>query len=115
MEEHSVLRTRAKTLQGIPSFDELRWVDWLPNGAHLFFSPISKISGDEATLQYQVTKRRCDEAGLDFLGDFLVGMREMRESTFSLRADTAQISGSPASYLGFCHVNCNRSYCLYSL
>jgi hypothetical protein len=68
------------TLQGIPTFDELRWVDWLPNGAHLFFSPIAKISGDDATLQYQVTKKRCDEAGLDFIGDFVVGMREMRES-----------------------------------
>lgn len=76
-EEHSVLRTRANTLQGIPTFDELRWVDWLPNGAHLFFSPIAKISGDDAMLQYQVTRKRCDEAGLDFIGDFLVGMREM--------------------------------------
>ncbi|PSS27642.1 hypothetical protein M430DRAFT_91627 [Amorphotheca resinae ATCC 22711] len=76
-EEYSVLRTRALTLQGIPTFDELRWVDWLPNGAHLFFSPIAKISGDDATLQYQVTKKRCDEAGLDFIGDFVVGMREM--------------------------------------
>jgi hypothetical protein len=78
-EEHSVLRTRAQTLQGIPTFDELRWVDWLPNGAHLFFSPIAKISGDDATLQYEVTKRRCREAGLDLIGDFVVGMREMRK------------------------------------
>jgi hypothetical protein len=78
-EEHSVLRTRALTLQGIPSFDELRWVDWLPNGAHLFFSPISKITGEDAVLQYEVTRKRCLEAGLDFIGDFLVGMREMRK------------------------------------
>jgi hypothetical protein len=28
-------------------------------------------------LQYQVTRRRCKEAGLDFIGDFCVGMREM--------------------------------------
>ena len=80
-EEHSILQTRAKTLQGIPTFDELRWVDWLPNGAHLFFSPITKISGDDATLQYQVTKKRCLEAGLDPICDFVVGMREMRTSS----------------------------------
>ncbi len=30
--ENSVLQTRANTLQGIPSVDELKWVDWLPNG-----------------------------------------------------------------------------------
>lgn len=76
-----LLHIRAKTLQGIPTFDELRWVDWLPNGAHLFFSPISKISGDDAMLQYKVTKKRCVEAGLDFMGAFAIGMREMREST----------------------------------
>lgn len=79
-EPHSVLRTRVKTLSGIPSYDELRWIDWLPNGAHLFFSPISKISGQDAALQYQVTTRRFKEAGLDFIGTFTVGMREMRKS-----------------------------------
>lgn len=78
-EKHSVLQTRALTMQGIPTYDELRWIDWLPNGAHLFFSPIAKISGDDAVLQYQVTKKRCNEAGLDFIGDFIVGMREMRK------------------------------------
>jgi hypothetical protein len=66
-------------MQGIPSLDELKWVDWLPNGAHLFFSPIAKISGDDATLQYNVTKKRCIEVGLDFIGTFIIGMREMRE------------------------------------
>ncbi|TKA81772.1 Vanillyl-alcohol oxidase [Cryomyces minteri] len=76
-EANSVLRTRANTLQGIPSVDELKWVDWLPNGAHLFFSPITKISGADAEAQYALTKRRCAEAGLDFIGTFVVGMREM--------------------------------------
>lgn len=79
-EPNSILRTRELTLQGIPSYDELRWVDWLPNGAHLFLSPIAKITGDDAVLQYEVTRNRCREAGLDFIGDFIVGMREMRKS-----------------------------------
>lgn len=77
-EENSILRTRAQTLQGIPTYDELRWIDWLPNGAHLFFSPISKITGDDAVLQYQITRKRCEEAGLEAICDFVVGMREMR-------------------------------------
>ncbi|KAK7216360.1 hypothetical protein V2G26_004363 [Clonostachys chloroleuca] len=76
-EENSILRTRAQTLQGIPTYDELRWIDWLPNGAHLFFSPISKITGDDAVLQYQITRKRCEEAGLEAICDFVVGMREM--------------------------------------
>ncbi|KAJ5382474.1 hypothetical protein N7517_000385, partial [Penicillium concentricum] len=77
IKENCVLHTRDKTLQGIPTFDELKWIDWVPNGAHLFFSPISKVSGDDAMLQYSVTKKRVREAGLDFIGTFTVGLREM--------------------------------------
>lgn len=83
-EPYSVLRTRALTLQGVPTFDELRWVDWLPNGSHLFFSPIAKVSGDDAMRQYTVTQKRCQEAGVDFIGDFVIGMREMRKSSLTL-------------------------------
>jgi hypothetical protein len=60
-------------LQGIPSLDELAWVNWLPNGAHLFFSPIAKITGDDGMLQYSMTKKRCKEAGVDFIGTFTIG------------------------------------------
>lgn len=81
IKEYCVLHTRHQTLQGIPTFDELKWIDWVPNGAHLFFSPISKVSGDDAMLQFSITKQRCLEAGLDFIGTFSVGMREMRESS----------------------------------
>jgi hypothetical protein len=31
-------------------------------------------------LQFAVTKKRSLEAGLDFIGTFAIGMREMRES-----------------------------------
>jgi hypothetical protein len=41
----------------------------------------TKISGDDAMLQYSVTKKRCKEAGLDFIGTFIVGMREMRKAS----------------------------------
>ncbi|KUI60993.1 Vanillyl-alcohol oxidase [Cytospora mali] len=72
-----VLDIRDKTLQGIPTIDELKWVDWLPNGSHLFFSPIAEVAGDAANLQYAITKKRVLEAGFDFIGTFTVGMREM--------------------------------------
>lgn len=77
MPNNKVLQIRDGTLQGIPSLDELKWVDWLPNGAHLFFSPIAKVSGDDAVAQYQLTRRRSEEFGFDFIGTFVVGMREM--------------------------------------
>lgn len=72
MPDNLVLQTRHDTLQGIPSTTELKWVDWLPNGAHLFFSPIAKVSGDDGVAQYRVTRQRCEEAGFDFIGTFVV-------------------------------------------
>lgn len=72
-----VLDIRANTLRGIPSTDELKWVDWLPNGSHLFFSPISEITGDVANEQYSITKKEVLNAGFDFIGTFTIGMREM--------------------------------------
>ena len=72
-----ILRIRHGTLQGIPSLDELKWVDWLPNGAHLFFSPIAKVTGNDAVAQYEMTKRRSRELGFDVIVDFVIGMREM--------------------------------------
>ncbi|KAH8886543.1 FAD-linked oxidase-like protein [Thozetella sp. PMI_491] len=77
MPDNLVLQTRHLTLQGIPSTTELNWVNWLPNGGHLFFSPISKVTGDDAEAQYRLTRQRCEEAGFDFIGTFVVGMREM--------------------------------------
>ncbi|KAB8290465.1 hypothetical protein EYC80_010896 [Monilinia laxa] len=77
IKEKCVLHVRTQTLQGIPTFDELCWVDWLPNGAHIFFSPISKISGGDATKQYEIAKKMTLKAGFDFFGTFTIGMREM--------------------------------------
>ncbi|KAL1616436.1 hypothetical protein SLS56_011410 [Neofusicoccum ribis] len=77
IKEFCVLHNRHKVLQGIPVYEELRWVDWLPNGAHIAFSPISKISGDDALRQFQHVKQRCKDAGFDYMGTFTVGLREM--------------------------------------
>ncbi|KAM3524248.1 hypothetical protein NHJ13051_004632 [Beauveria bassiana] len=71
------LQTRKNTFVGIPSITELDWVSWLPNGGHLFFAPIAKLTGDDAEAQYELTRRRSEEFGFDFLGAFLVGVREI--------------------------------------
>lgn len=49
-------------------------MNWEPNGAHLFFSPIAQISGENARLRYTVTKKRCAVVGIDFIETFIVGM-----------------------------------------
>ncbi|KAF2221965.1 vanillyl alcohol oxidase [Elsinoe ampelina] len=78
MPNNVVLQTRHYTLQGVPSLVELKWLDWLkPGCAHLGFSPIAPVQGDVAMEQYKLCRQRCEEAGFDFIGNFVIGMREM--------------------------------------
>jgi len=95
--EYSYLRSRVNIYCGRPDLRELeyaplplislpflyeltltcRWVNWMPNGAHLFFAPISPVTGKDARAQFKLCKKRCDQYGLDFLSTYVVGMREM--------------------------------------
>ncbi|EQL03352.1 FAD binding domain-containing protein [Ophiocordyceps sinensis CO18] len=77
-EPHSTLHARAKTMKGIPTWDELRWLQhWIPNCTLLSFTPISKVDGKVAVKQYEIAKKHFNEAKLDFFGIFSIGMREM--------------------------------------
>ncbi|KAK6068101.1 vanillyl-alcohol oxidase [Seiridium cupressi] len=71
------MQTRNTTLQGIPSITELGWVNWLPNGSHLFFSPIAPVTGNDAQAQYELTRQCVEEHGFDFLWSIVFGLREM--------------------------------------
>lgn len=77
MPDNQALQVRNMTQQGIPSLHELKWAEWYPNGSHLFFTPIAKMTGDDALAQYNLSRRRCDEYKFDFVGAFAIGLREM--------------------------------------
>ncbi|KAI1172187.1 vanillyl alcohol oxidase [Nemania sp. FL0916] len=68
---------RDRIASGTPDVQELRWVQWVPNGAHIAFSPVSPIRGTDATRLIEMARRRHDEFGIDLLPAFIVGLREM--------------------------------------
>lgn len=72
-----VLHDRHKINNGIPSLDEMKLMDWLPNGAHVSFSPISAVDGQDALRQAGMVKRRSDEYRKDYAAQFIIGLREM--------------------------------------
>ncbi|KAH9884421.1 hypothetical protein F4778DRAFT_557799 [Xylariomycetidae sp. FL2044] len=83
---------RDRVAAGIPDIQELRWVNWVPNGAHVAFSPVSPIRGADATRLFRLAKRRHDEFDIDLFPAFCVGLREMHlivEIVFD-RADPAR-------------------------
>jgi FAD linked oxidases, C-terminal domain len=69
--------SRDRIAAGVPDLVELLWVNWVPNGAHVAFSPVSPIRGADAMKLFNLGKRRHDEFGIDFLPAFCVGLREM--------------------------------------
>lgn len=68
---------RDRVASGVPDIQELAWVDWVPNGSHVAFSPVSPIRGADATALYELARRRHAEAGIDLFPAFCVGLREM--------------------------------------
>jgi hypothetical protein len=68
---------RDRVASGTPDIHELKWVNWMPNGAHVAFSPVSPIRGKDAEKLYALAKRRHDEYGIDLFPAFCVGLREM--------------------------------------
>ncbi|KAK3688844.1 hypothetical protein B0T22DRAFT_407519 [Podospora appendiculata] len=69
--------SRDRVAAGIPDIQELRWVNWTPNGAHVAFSPVSPIRGTDATALFKLGKARHEQYGIDFWPAFCVGLREM--------------------------------------
>jgi len=68
---------RVRLMRGEPNMTEFSIMNWIGGGGHINFSPISAPSGSEALAQYKLIKQRCNDHGFDYIGEFLVGWRDM--------------------------------------
>lgn len=68
---------RAKLMRGIPNMSEFSYVNWIPNGGHVAFAPMAAVNGKTALEQYLLVKNRANEYGFDYLGEYIVGWRDM--------------------------------------
>ncbi|KAF8577799.1 vanillyl alcohol oxidase [Ramaria rubella] len=71
------LHSRVAICSGVPQLTDLNWLQWKPNGAHLFFSPISPTNGKDARKLYDIVKSRHEEFGFDMMPAFCIAPREM--------------------------------------
>ncbi|KIW89089.1 uncharacterized protein Z519_10574 [Cladophialophora bantiana CBS 173.52] len=69
--------SRARIAGGEPDFEELSYMNWVPNGAHLGFSPVSPTRGLDALKLWKIAKKRHDEHAIDLFIAFCVGLREL--------------------------------------
>jgi 4-cresol dehydrogenase (hydroxylating) len=85
---------RTKLMRGEPNMTEFGILNWMPNGAHLGFSPVAPVDGKTALDQYRFAEAICNRHGFDYTGMFIVGFRAMHhiiEPIFS-RSDEDQRS-----------------------
>jgi len=68
---------RAKLMRGEPNMTEFSVLNWTGGGGHLGFAPISPPTGEDALKQYRLARTRHEEFGLDYMGEFIIGWREM--------------------------------------
>ncbi|MEW1821685.1 FAD-binding oxidoreductase [Arthrobacter sp. NPDC080031] len=72
-----VLHDRHKINRGIPSIEERHLLEWVPNGGHICFSPVSAPDGADAMKQFTMVRDRSIEYNQDYAAQFIVGLREM--------------------------------------
>lgn len=72
-----VLQDRHKINNGVPSLDELQLLDWVPNGGHICFSPVSAPDGRDALAQFTMVRDRANDYNKDYAAQFIIGLREM--------------------------------------
>lgn len=77
LSEDEYFWSRDRIAAGVPDFVELLWVNWVPNGAHVAFSPVSPIRGMDAMKLFRMGKDLHDKYAIDFFPAFCVGLREM--------------------------------------
>ncbi len=68
---------RAKLMRGEPNMTEFSVLNWTGGGGHIGFAPISAPTGEDALKQYRLARSRHEEYGLDYMGEFVIGWREM--------------------------------------
>ena len=71
------LHSRVQVCSGVPILRELDWLNWIPNAAHLFFSPITPTKGRDARIVHDIITRLHAKWGFDNFPTLCVAGREM--------------------------------------
>lgn len=71
------LHSRVQVCSGVPGLRELDWLNWLPNAAHLFFSPIAPTRGRDAATIHDIVAAGHTKYGFDLFPTLCIAGREI--------------------------------------
>lgn len=68
---------RAQLMRGDMTLQEFGLYRWRGGGGSMWFAPVSQAKGSETKAQMELAESILNEYGLDYVGEFIVGMRDM--------------------------------------
>lgn len=68
---------RAELMSGVPNLQEFGLYNWRGGGGSMWFAPVSQARGSECDKQKTLAKTIINKHGLDYVGEFIVGWRDM--------------------------------------
>lgn len=72
-----IFRYRADLMRGDMTLQEFGLYNWRGGGGSIFFAPVAQAMGSETLKQMELANRILGKYGLDYVGEFIVGWRDM--------------------------------------
>ena len=107
---------RFEAMRGKPHMTEFSVLNWRGSGgAHTDFAPVSPVRGADATTQYELVRDDAHRAGFDYLGEFIVGWRDMHHIYFLIftATDEAERAAATEHYLRITALAAEQGYTAY--
>jgi 4-cresol dehydrogenase (hydroxylating) len=74
---HPALQVPCPADVGVPNLQEFGLYNWRGGGGSMWFAPVSQARGSECDKQQALAKKILNKHGLDYVGEFIVGWRDM--------------------------------------
>jgi 4-cresol dehydrogenase (hydroxylating) len=75
--DNPAFRYRAELSRGNMTLQEFGLYNWRGGGGSMWFAPVSQARGSETLKQVQMATTILNKHGLDYVGEFIVGGRDM--------------------------------------
>lgn len=109
------LEYRFDLMKGKPNLGEFGLYNWRGGGGSIWFAPVSQAKGAETLKQMQMAKTILAKYGFDYVGEFIVGWRDMHHVIDLLydRSIPEQMEKAHACYDELLHTFAKEGYGMY--
>lgn len=115
MKEDPIFQYRAKLMRGEPNLQEFALYNWRGGGGSMWFAPVCPAVGEHTIKQQKMAKDILNKHGLDYVGEFIVGWRDMHHIVDVLydRTDDEQRKHAKAAFSELIQAFAKEGYGIY--